>query len=134
MATVLLIDDDELLRRAVVRMRRSGGHVVVEAANGRDGVRAVRRGPPDLVITDIIMPEQEGIETIAQIRELSPLPIIAMSGTQRSAQFDPLGDAGLLGADVVITKPFTSEVLLAHVETLLRTSILADSSPTKDSS
>src|SRR5688500_15549643 len=97
MARVLVIDDDSLVRNAVSRMLRSVGHETVEVEHGQAGMEILRRDPPDLVITDIIMPEQEGIETIAAIREISGLPIIAMSGSQKEGDFDPLGDAELMG-------------------------------------
>jgi CheY-like chemotaxis protein len=81
----------------------------------------------DLVITDIFMPRHEGIETIKQIRKISALPIIAMSGvpamegTHLADSFDPLIAAQQLGADMAIRKPFTSDALIAAVDEMLRT-------------
>jgi DNA-binding response OmpR family regulator len=83
-------------------------------------VRLLAEEAPDLVVTDLIMPEQEGIETIAQIREASGVPIIAISGSGKAGDFAPLLDAELMGADITLAKPFTPEALLGAVEELLR--------------
>lgn len=118
MAKVLVIEDDDDVRKAVCRMLRAGGHDAIEACQGKDGMAALLRDLPDLVLTDLIMPGQDGIETIAKIREISGLPIIAMSG-QRQDGFTPLVDAQLLGADITIKKPFTMAALLSAVNELL---------------
>ena len=119
MAKILVIDDDPLVRKTVVKILISAGHQVLEAAHGGTGMQILNSEQPELVITDIMMPQQEGIETIAQIREISGLPIIAISGSQRDDEFNPLLDAELMGADVAIPKPFTAETLLAAVAELL---------------
>ena len=81
MARVLVIDDDSATRSVVCRMVQRGGHAALEARNGREGVQSVNRNRLDLVVTDILMPEQDGVETIRRIRAIdSRLPIIAMSG------------------------------------------------------
>ena len=119
MATILLIDDDAEVRRTIGRMLLSAGYDVVEAADGKSGLNAIRIQAPDLVITDILMPGQEGIETIARIREFLDVPIIAISGTRVSDEFDPLRDATLLGAQLAIAKPFDAKELIAAVKHLL---------------
>lgn len=119
MATVLLIDDDAHIRAFVERLLRSAGYEVISAGDGKAGLEALRLHNPDLVITDIIMPKQEGIETITRIREASQVPIIAISGSIVTENFDPLRDAGALGADVTIAKPFRGADLLAAVAKLL---------------
>ena len=118
MAKVLVIEDDDDVRKTVCRMLRAGGHDAIETSQGKDGMAALLRDEPDLVVTDLIMPGQDGIETIAKIREVSGLPIIAMSG-QRQDGFTPLVDARLMGADITLTKPFTVDALLAAVNDLL---------------
>lgn len=119
MATVLLIDDDPAVRRMVGRMLRSAGHDVVEAADGRAGLAALQARSPDIVVTDVMMPDTEGIETIRRIRETSELPVVAMSGALKSGDQDVLLDAKLLGADFAIAKPFRREELLAAINNLL---------------
>ena len=96
------------------------GHDVREAANGRDGVALHRERPADLVITDLFMPEQDGIETIQQIREFAPeTPLLAMSGGGSRGNTDSLEDAELFGADAVLMKPFSPEDLDAAVAKVL---------------
>ena len=120
MATILVIDDDAAARRVMVRILTDAGHQTLEAENGLHGLRQYKALTPDLVITDLIMPVQEGIQTIAEINA-SPrrAPIIAVSG-------GGAGDAGLylsmaeeLGADAVLGKPFRSSDLLDLVARLL---------------
>jgi DNA-binding response OmpR family regulator len=119
MARILVIEDDEVVRRTVCRMLRSGGHEVIETDQGGAGMKALLREHPDLVVTDLLMPGQDGIETITRIRETSGLPIIAMSGQRRQGDFAPLLDAQMMGADITMAKPFTVEALLAAVSELL---------------
>jgi DNA-binding response OmpR family regulator len=81
MATLLLIDDDDLLRRALIESLVKAGHKVIEASDGLQGCELARSLSVDLVITDLVMPVQEGVETIMTLRRERPrLPIIAMSG------------------------------------------------------
>lgn len=113
---VLVIDDDVLVRGALASALASQGHEVTDAENGKRGLEIFQQCPPDLLITDIIMPEQEGIETIVQIRKTNPdLPIVAISGGGRFGGVDFLRMARSLGADVVLEKPFTVEALLESV-------------------
>jgi CheY-like chemotaxis protein len=121
MAKVLLIDDDEGVRASVSRILASGGHQTVVAVNGLDGIDALIRTRFDLVITDLVMPVQEGIETIQRVRELdADIPIIAISGAFGQNNFSALDDATLIGADLAIEKPFTVEKLLDGVSRVLR--------------
>jgi DNA-binding response OmpR family regulator len=119
MAKVLVIEDDDDVRKIVCRMLRSAGHDPIETCHGNDGLAALERDRPDLVVTDLIMPGSDGIETIAKIRELSGLPIIAMSGARQGDGYAPLLDAQMMGADLTIKKPFTVESLIAAVNELL---------------
>src|SRR5437868_3583695 len=81
MAAVLVIDDDPQYRRMVRAMLESSGHDVRSANDGNDGIESFTERRPDLVITDMIMPELDGIETIRVLRDLDPsVPIIAISG------------------------------------------------------
>lgn len=120
MATILLIDDDELVRRTLTLALRAAGHEVHTAREGREGLQILSSAQPDLVITDIIMPDQEGIETIMQIRKRdSRIPIIAISGAGVSGTLDFLGTATAFGATRVIRKPFRPGVLVDAVRECL---------------
>lgn len=119
MAVILLIDDDAAVRRTINRMLASAGHTVVEAEDGKAGMAKLRSQPADIVITDILMPEQDGIETIRRIRETSGVPVIAISGSRTEGDVDVLGDAEALGADASLPKPVRKEQLLACIARLL---------------
>lgn len=96
------------------------GHVVREASNGREAMRLCEEEVPDLVMTDIIMPEQEGLETIGAMRRLYPgVKVVAMSGGGRIVATDYLKTAETLGADAVLAKPFTIEEMAAIFTKLL---------------
>jgi two-component system chemotaxis response regulator CheY len=121
MARILVIDDDGLIRETVRRMLEGAGHVVIEAEDGAAGLKLVGNDPPDLVVTDIYMPGKEGIETIRELRQVSPnLKIIAISGSTWSSGHDALSSAKLLGADRTLPKPFRREQLLASVRDCLQ--------------
>lgn len=113
------MEDDDNVRRVICRALRTVGHEPIETGDGRAGLAALRRDEPDLVITDILMPHQEGIETIELIRQFSGVPIIAISGNPSGAAFNHLADAQLMGADVTLKKPFSLEQLLSAVAELL---------------
>jgi DNA-binding response OmpR family regulator len=119
MATVLVIEDDREVREYLVEVLSRAGHVVRTAANGRDGVALFRDEPAQIVITDIIMPEKDGIETILDLRREHPqLNVIAISGGGRSTPENYLHSARLLGADRAFRKPFKNEEILAAVAEL----------------
>ena len=110
---ILVIDDDHMVRYALSRILQRSGYDVVTASDGKRGRMLVREELPDVVITDIIMPEQEGIETIGLLRHQYPqMKIIAISGGGRIRNVDFLEMARSLGADDVISKPFEADELL----------------------
>ena len=118
MARILVIDDDPDMRALVEQMLKSAGHETILAADGREGIDQCRSKPADLVITDIYMPNQEGLETIMELRKRFPgLAIIAMSG--RATAGTMLSIAEKLGAVETLQKPFVAEELLAAVEKAL---------------
>jgi DNA-binding response OmpR family regulator len=119
MARLLLIDDDALLRDVLATALVRAGHTVFQAGDGHQGAALFRVAPPDLIITDLVMPGCEGIETIATLhRERPGLPIIAMSGNfPRSPLY--LALAAKLGARRTLAKPFNHAVLLRAVDELL---------------
>lgn len=120
MATILVIDDDPHMRRTMNRILAQAGHTAHEAANGRLGVEVFRAQRPSVVVTDILMPEQEGIETIRTIRrEAQETRIIAVSGGGYSHNMLFLEMARQLGADAALAKPFRAAELLEAVNQLL---------------
>jgi len=111
---ILVIDDDHLVRYALAKTLLSAGYEVATAADGRRGMAVLRAEHSDVVITDIIMPEQEGIDTIIQIRRERPgVKIIAISGGGRIRNIDFLEMAQSLGANDVLAKPFEVDELLS---------------------
>jgi DNA-binding response OmpR family regulator len=111
---VLVIDDDPVVREIVDEILQDAEFEVVTAADGREGMRLFRTRQPDLVVTDIIMPEQEGIETITQMRKERPTAcILAMSGGGRIGDCDVLDNAQQLGANEILAKPFDANELIA---------------------
>jgi DNA-binding response OmpR family regulator len=113
---ILVIDDDAAVRYTLSRILTRAGHEVAVASDGEHGAAIFIADEPDLVITDLIMPRQDGIETIAQIRRHSPgVKIIAISGGNRTMNIDGLAEALERGADDVIIKPFEPDDLLNRV-------------------
>ncbi len=112
---ILLIDDDDSLRGLVAKSLAYAGHTVTQAQNGQRGLELARAGDFDLVITDIVMPVQEGVETIISLlREHPHLPIIAISGGMSNASLY-LEMAAKIGARAIVPKPFTPPELLAAI-------------------
>jgi DNA-binding response OmpR family regulator len=120
-ARILIIDDDELVRRTLRRALEDAGHKIAEAVDGRDGVAKFEAMKPDLVLVDLIMPKQEGIETITGLRRHgADVPIVAMSGGGRIGTGTLLEAAAKLGANRTITKPFRIDELLSVIEDCLK--------------
>ena len=120
MGKILLVDDDDNLREIIGRFLRQADHVVTMAANGNEALRLVGDGVFDLVITDLVMPGKEGIETIMELRRKLPaLKIIAMSGGGHFAPECYLAIARNLGVARTLAKPFSGEDLLAAVACVL---------------
>lgn len=121
MAHILVIDDDEAVRRSMRRALELDGHTVLEAADGWEGLRRFGEAPVALVVTDILMPNREGIETIIELRRRSPtLPILAVSGGSLNTDREGiLMSADLLGASRVLAKPFAVSELREVVADLL---------------
>ncbi len=119
MATILVIDDDADMRTIARRMLERAGHSVLEAENGRAGLEVFAERDPDLVITDVLMPEMDGIETMRALRRLQPAArIVAISGSRSLAQ-DALRYMAKFGACATLEKPFGCEQLLDTVRRVL---------------
>lgn len=120
MATVLVIDDDDMVRTMLLRTLTRGGHTAVGARDGIEGMARFRESPADLVITDIFMPNQEGLATIMELRRSFPsIRIIAISGGGARASLDVLPVAEALGAQKTLRKPFTPADVMDAVKDVL---------------
>ena len=121
MAKILVIDDNRLVRDTVQMVLTAAGYEVIVAAEGRQGVKSFALAQPDLVITDIIMPEKDGIEVVTELRRMNPaIPIIAISGNDSMGMRDLfLTSAHKLGAQRTLTKPFDPDELIDVVSELL---------------
>jgi len=120
MKRILVVDDEAGIRRSLRRILERAGYEVTEARNGQEAVRLWRDCPGHLVITDIHMPDKDGIETIIELRVLTPgIRIIAMSGGVQTKHLDLLGDAVLLGAVSTLEKPFSIQAALDAVRAIL---------------
>ena len=121
MARILIIDDDAQLLAMLRQVFEREGYEVVEAPDGKEGLRRYRENPTELIITDLIMPENEGIETIMELRRDFPdVKIIAMSGGGINNPGTYLDLAKKLGAQYTFAKPFEREELLYAVRELLK--------------
>jgi DNA-binding NtrC family response regulator len=122
MKRVLIIDDDEQLRALLHEILERAGFAVMEAANGSEGLKLFRTDPADLVITDLIMPEKEGVETILELRrEFPDARVIAISGGGRNGSASYLPIAARLGARRTVAKPFSRQEILEAVRDALGT-------------
>jgi DNA-binding response OmpR family regulator len=116
MTKILLVEDEERIRSLLKEVLESEGYEVQEASSGKEALQSHARSSPDLILTDIVMPDTEGIEMIIKIRKSDPnVKIVAMSGG------DYLDMAKKLGADCTLTKPFSNQTLLDAVKATLET-------------
>ena len=122
MSRILIIDDDDILREILALTLQRVGYDVIQAGDGRLAADIIAAAPVDLVLTDIIMPGQEGIETIQQLKHLHPeLPVIAMSAGGRGDAESYLDLARDCGARFLLNKPFRIEALLGALQECLPT-------------
>ena len=121
MKKILVIEDNQIVRNTVMRILQSAGYTVVTANDGLQGFDMFRKEQPDLVISDIIMPQQEGIGTIRQILAERPgTKIIAISGGGRIGNTDFLQIARKMGAVDALQKPFDPDDLLSRINNYLK--------------
>src|SRR3989338_2017552 len=114
MATILIIDDEEIIRVLLRSALEEAGDEVTEAANGREGLELYRHRQTDLVITDILMPELNGLDMLLELtREFLDAKVIAISGA--GGEKNVLDVAKLLGARQTFPKPFSLSLLLGAV-------------------
>jgi CheY-like chemotaxis protein len=121
MARILVIDDNDEFRDLMRRWLETAGHEVMGAPNGDEGIKLYRKKPADLVITDMIMPEKEGLETMVELRRDFPdVKIIAVSGGGFEDPKNYLESAKLIGGALrTFTKPFQKEELFKAIEEIL---------------
>ena len=120
MACILIIDDEQAITSVLRRILERAGHQVLVAANGKIGMDLYAAHPVNLIITDILMPEQDGLEVVMQLRgKSSDVKILAMSGGGKYGLMNFLDVAKKLGADGLISKPFTHQQILDEVHRLL---------------
>jgi DNA-binding response OmpR family regulator len=121
---ILIVDDDPTILRPLEALFSRAGYQVLKAADGSEAMRLWRSVGADLVITDLHMPNKDGIETIVELLSHAPgTPIIAMSGGGQTKRLDLLGSLPLLGRVLTIEKPFTlNEMMLVVGQALKRAS------------
>src|SRR3984885_10498169 len=119
---ILIVDDEQQITRVLRTALSTQGYSLRVAANGAEGIEAVHAWKPDLVITDIAMPEMNGVELCREIRAVSTIPIIVLSVRNQDKMKIEALDAG---ADDYVTKPFSIQELQARVRAQLRRSSVA---------
>ncbi|MEN8229668.1 MAG: response regulator [Bacteroidota bacterium] len=120
MKKILIIDDEPHILLMLKKMLERAGYAIDLASNGNEGLNIFNQNPSDLVITDIIMPDKEGLETIREMKRIQPdLKIIAMSGGGKISAENYLETAKIFGASRIIEKPFTQQLMVSAVNELL---------------
>ncbi len=120
MSQILVIDDEQQVRTLLKKIVEKQGYGVLLASDGKEGMDILKEHPVSLVITDIIMPEKEGLEIITEIKQqYNDIKIIAISGGSRIHPGTYLNAAEKLGADRTFEKPFEKETLLTAIKQLI---------------
>jgi DNA-binding NtrC family response regulator len=118
---IMIVDDDASIRRTLQILLSKAGYEVIQASDGLEAVRLWRDRGGDLVITDLHMPQKDGIQTIIELLSHSPgIRIIAMSGGGQTKRLDLLGNMALLGSVLTIEKPFTLTEMMTMVSRALK--------------
>jgi CheY-like chemotaxis protein len=120
MAGVLIVEDDKELREMIALSLTRRKFTVLEAVNGKEAIMRFKPSITDLVVTDLIMPEEDGLKVIMKLRGLKPsLKVIAISGGGKAGPGSYLNLAKALGADAIYSKPFSINDLVRRIEELL---------------
>jgi CheY-like chemotaxis protein len=122
MAKILIVDDDKNYRSSLRRLLIDMDYDVIVAENGDEAIDSLQENPADIVITDIFMPDKDGLELIMELKKkFQKAKIIAISGsiTQHNVKLSMLEQAKRLGADSIIEKPFQNEKLLSAIKDVL---------------
>lgn len=129
MARILIIDDEPQIRSMLRLMLERGGYEVAEAPDGVEGIRQYRENPADLIITDLIMPNKDGIGMIIALKKEFPqVKIIAMSGGGVNRPEGYLDGAKKLGAECTLTKPIDRDEMMAAVKDTLKANAASEES------
>jgi CheY-like chemotaxis protein len=116
MATAVVIDDDAQVRCLVAMMLKRAGYEVAQAKDGEEGIELCTSLDPEVIVTDIFMPRQDGIDVLREVKTRAKQPrVVAISGGSPRLQLDFLNVAEKIGADAVVQKPFTPSQLLQAV-------------------
>src|SRR5665811_2615795 len=122
MPGILIVEDDKELREMLKISLLRNNFTVLEAENGKDAIVHFKPSLTDLVVTDLIMPEEDGLKVVIKLRELKPaIKIIAISGGGKVGPGSYLNLAKALGADAIFSKPFSINDLVVKIEELLST-------------
>jgi DNA-binding response OmpR family regulator len=121
MPGILLVEDDHELREMLKVSLLRHNYTVLEAVNGRDAITHFKPLMTDLIVTDLIMPEEDGLKVIMKLKEIkSSVKIIAISGGGKAGPGSYLNLAKVLGADAIFSKPFSISDLVSKIEELLK--------------
>lgn len=120
MAGILLVEDDNDLRNMLKSSLQKGRHLIIEASNGKEAIHKFKSLIVELVITDLVMPELDGIGLIMELKKLKPdIKIIAISGGGKAGPANYLSIAETLGADAIFAKPFSINAFQEKVDEVL---------------
>lgn len=120
MTTVLIAEDDDNIRYALSKLLRTAGYNVLEARNGKEATKLLRKSMPDVLVTDIVMPEQDGMGLLNEARALNPsIPVLVMSGGGNAVGLDYLSLAQTMGANATLCKPFDNDEVLRVIANLV---------------
>ncbi|MDD2964607.1 MAG: response regulator [Bacteroidales bacterium] len=123
MRTILLVEDEFVVRNGLKNALEKRDYLVIDVSNGNEALAVLDTILPAVIITDILMPEKDGIELLFElVRRKSKVPIIAMSGGGRISPADHLENALKMGASAVLIKPFSLDELFAKIAELLSAS------------
>jgi len=112
-ALILVIDDEDIVRKSICKMLEAEGHEVQEAKTGLEGLSRFKQQPPDVLITDILMPDKDGLEIIRELHTAYPkVKILAITGGGAAGNLDFLPQAKAFGAHATLHKPFMRDELL----------------------
>lgn len=120
MSGILIIEDDNELREMLKVALQRRNYIIMEAENGKEAISHFKPSVTDLVITDLIMPEEDGLKVVIKLREIKPaVKIIAISGGGKAGPGSYLNLAKALGADAVFSKPFSVHDMISKIKLLL---------------
>ncbi len=120
MAGILLVEDDHDLRSMLKKSLQKGNYLIIEASNGKEALHKFKSLLVDLVITDLVMPEQDGIGLIMELKKIKPdIKIIAISGGGKAGPSNYLSIAETLGANAIFAKPFSVTTFQEKVDEIL---------------